>query len=61
MDRGDHGGAAPGVLPLTTQMDQLTLPHLHLLLNHFPTVGAVMGLALLLLALARRSRRSKRS
>ncbi len=36
-------------------MGQLTLPHLHLLLNHFPTVGVVVGLGLLLLALIRRS------
>src|SRR6185295_7643067 len=29
--------------------------HLHLLLNHIPTVGSVVGLGLLLLALVRRS------
>lgn len=33
----------------------LTIPHLHLLLNHVPTVGTVAGLGLLLLALVRRS------
>ena len=33
----------------------LTIPHLHLLLNHVPTVGGVAGLGLLLLALVRRN------
>ncbi len=32
----------------------LTIPHLHLLLNHVPTVGSVAALGLLLLALVRR-------
>lgn len=36
-------------------MGSLTLPHLHLLLNHVPTVGTVAGLGLLLLALVRRN------
>ncbi|MGH6960319.1 MAG: hypothetical protein ACREE7_07550 [Dongiaceae bacterium] len=33
----------------------LNIPHLHLLLNHVPTVGGVAGLGLLLLALVRRN------
>ena len=33
----------------------LTIPHLHLLLNHVPTVGSVAGLGLMLLALVRRN------
>lgn len=33
----------------------LTIPHLHLLLNHVPTVGSVAAVGLLLLALARRN------
>jgi hypothetical protein len=33
----------------------LTIPHLHLLLNHVPTVGSVAGVGLLLLALVRRN------
>jgi uncharacterized membrane protein len=36
-------------------MDVMNLAHLHLLLNHVPTVGTVMGLGLLLLALVRRN------
>jgi uncharacterized membrane protein len=31
------------------------LAHVHLLLNHFPTIGAILGLGLLLLAFARRN------
>jgi hypothetical protein len=33
----------------------LTIPHIHLLLNHVPTVGSVAGVGLLLLALVRRN------
>src|SRR5688572_25104661 len=33
----------------------LNFPHLHMLLNHFPTVGAVVGIGLLLLAYVRRN------
>lgn len=33
----------------------MNIPHLHLLLNHVPTVGMVAGLGLLLLALVRRN------
>ena len=33
----------------------INIPHLHLLLNHVPTVGTVVGLGLLLLAMARRN------
>jgi hypothetical protein len=33
----------------------LTIPHLHLLLNHVPTVGTVAAVGLLLLALVRRN------
>jgi len=33
----------------------LTIPHLHLLLNHVPTVGSVAAVGLLLLALVRRN------
>lgn len=36
-------------------MGSLTIPHLHLLLNHVPTVGSVAALGLLLLALVRRN------
>ena len=36
-------------------MGSLTIPHLHLLLNHVPTVGSVAGVGLLLLALVRRN------
>src|SRR3990167_9082717 len=35
-------------------MGSLTIPHVHLLLNHVPTVGSVAALGLILLALARR-------
>jgi len=34
---------------------ELTIPHLHLLLNHVPTVGSVAAVGLLLLALVRRN------
>ena len=33
----------------------VNIPHLHLLMNHVPTVGTVVGLGLLLLALVRRN------
>ncbi|MBI4887404.1 MAG: hypothetical protein HY824_09940 [Acidobacteria bacterium] len=33
----------------------LTIPHIHLLLNHVPTVGTVIGVGLLLMALVRRN------
>lgn len=33
----------------------VNIPHLHLLMNHVPTVGSVVGLSLLLLALVRRN------
>jgi uncharacterized membrane protein len=33
----------------------MSLTHLHLLLNHFPVIGALIGIALLALALARKS------
>jgi hypothetical protein len=36
-------------------MDLINIPHLHLLMNHVPTIGGVTGLGLLLLALARRN------
>ena len=36
-------------------MGSLTIPHLHLLMNHVPTVGTVVGVGLLLLALVRRN------
>jgi uncharacterized membrane protein len=36
-------------------MDLINVAHVHLLLNHFPTVGTVVGIALLLLAFARRN------
>jgi hypothetical protein len=36
-------------------MDLASLAHLHLLLNHFPTVGAIVGLGLLLVSLVRRN------
>ena len=39
----------------------LNLPHVHLLLNHFPTVGMVIGLGLLLLAMAAKSNDLKRA
>lgn len=36
-------------------MSDMTLVHLHLLINHLPVIGAVIGLALLAVAIARRS------
>jgi uncharacterized membrane protein len=33
----------------------VNLVHLHLLLNHFPTIGTIIGLGLLLLAIAKKS------
>jgi len=39
----------------------MTIPHVHLLLNHFPVLGAVAGLGLLLLSLVRRSEALKRA
>lgn len=36
-------------------MDLMDLAHLHLLLNHFPTIGTVIGLGLLLLAMVRKN------
>ena len=36
-------------------MVSINIPHLHLLMNHVPTVGTVVGLGLLLLALVRRN------
>jgi uncharacterized membrane protein len=33
----------------------MNVPHLHLLLNHFPTVGTVIGLGLLLLSFVRKN------
>ena len=36
-------------------MPVVNLPHLHLLMNHVPTVGTVIGLGLFLLAFGRRS------
>lgn len=36
-------------------MDLTDLAHYHLLLNHFPTIGTIFGLGLLLLALIRKS------
>ena len=36
-------------------MKPLTMPHLHLLLNHVPTIGAIVGVALLLLSIIRRT------
>jgi uncharacterized membrane protein len=35
--------------------NQADLAHVHLLLNHFPTIGTILGLGLLLLALARKN------
>jgi hypothetical protein len=39
----------------------MTIPHLHLLLNHFPVLGAVIGLGLLLLSLVRKNEHLKRA
>jgi uncharacterized membrane protein len=36
-------------------MNLVNVAHLHLLLNHFPTIGTVVGLGLLLLAFVRRN------
>ena len=33
----------------------ITVPHLHLLLNHIPTIGGAAALVLLLVAFARKS------
>ena len=49
MDGGNYRWTAPRV-PVT-----LSIPHLHLLLNHVPTVGTVVALGLLLLAIIRRN------
>lgn len=35
-------------------MDPVNMPHLHLLLNHVPTVGSVVGIGLFVLGLVRR-------
>src|SRR5258705_13027525 len=35
--------------------NQADLAHLHLLLNHFPTIGTILGLGLLLLAFIRKN------
>lgn len=45
---------SPAGLRVITQT-AVNIPHLHLLLNHIPTVGAVVGLGLLLLAGVRRN------
>lgn len=39
----------------------LNFPHLHLLFNHFPTVGMVVGVGLLLLSFARRNEHLKKA
>jgi hypothetical protein len=39
----------------------VNLAHLHLIMNHVPTVGAVVALALLLLAVVRRSEHLRRA
>jgi uncharacterized membrane protein len=36
-------------------MDLVNVAHLHLLLNHFPTIGTVVGIGLILLAFVRRN------
>ena len=35
--------------------NQADLAHVHLLLNHFPTIGTILGLGLLLLAFLRKN------
>ena len=40
-------------------MPFINLPHLHLLMNHVPTVGTVVALGLFILSLARRSEHLK--
>ena len=40
---------------MPTLANQADLAHLHLLLNHVPTVGTILGLGLLLLAFVRRN------
>ena len=40
---------------MPTLANQADLAHLHLLLNHFPTIGTILGLGLLLLSLIRRN------
>ena len=40
-------------------MPFMNLTHLHLLLNHVPTVGTVIGVGLFLLALVRRNEHLK--
>src|SRR5207247_7319187 len=56
--RCHHRGPSSRLLsPIGGQMPSITavnLAHLHLLLNHVPTVGSVVALGLLLLALVRR-------
>ena len=39
----------------------MNLPHLHLLLNHFPTVGMVIGLGLFLISLLGKSEDLKKA
>ena len=45
---------------MTTIANLGDLAHLHLLLNHFPTIGTVLGLGLLLLAFVRKDDRLKK-
>lgn len=42
-------------------MNPLNMPHLHLFLNHVPTIGAIVGVALLLLSIIRQADPLKRA
>ena len=40
--------------PIRDIVTVANVPHLHLLVNHFPTIGSIIGLGLYILAFARR-------
>ncbi len=51
---------APPICPATVMLTPSELVHLHLLLNHFPTVGMTVGFGVFLLALVKKSEDLKR-
>src|SRR5436190_11297792 len=51
---------ATPICPATVMLTPSDLVHLHLLLNHFPTIGMIVGFAVFLLALAKKSEDLKR-
>src|SRR5437773_4891406 len=46
---------APPICRATVMLTPSDLVHLHLLLNHFPTVGMIVGFGVFLLALVKKS------